>query len=286
MPILDTVVVITSLLWRDATWRYHFYAAPGDTLIVEVKADGTLDAVYFGEFGKRPTLSEIYTDSISWRHISDTLKPYTLEIRKRALYSQLRVRVKLVRLPTPEWKDFNTHLEIVKVKVPYRDTLWDTTYKQIDRWEIFLPPNSDIFFANTYGKSPTFQLRDPVAGVLVFLSPQSVDDSLRFKYGEYFLENPFYRKEVCRIFRYGHLDLYLLEYGEYENAKSGYPFRALDRFLGVEVGCFTTHLRGGTYAFVLENKGNETKNVVVRVVSIRLIPVVITRYRVIERPSR
>ncbi len=286
MPILDTAVVITSLLWRDATWRYSFYAAPGDTVVLEVRASGPLDAVYFGEFGKRPILSEIYTDSVAWHLVSDTIKPYTLEIHRRALYSRLKVRVRVVRRPTPEWRDFNTHLEVVKVKVPYRDTLWDTTYKQIDRWEIFLPPNSDIFFANTYGKPPTFQLRDPTAGVVVFLSPQSVDDSLRFKYGEYFLENPFYRQEVCKTFRYGHLNLYLLEYGEYENAKAGYPFRALEKFMGVGVGCFSASLRGGSYAFILENRGSETENVVVRIVSLRLIPIVITRYRIIERPSR
>lgn len=286
MPILDTVVVITSLLWRDAVWRYSFYAAPGDTLLINVKARGSLDAVYFGEFGKRPVLSEIYTDSVGWRYVSDTLKPYTLELHRRALYSRVKVRVRILRRPASGWEDFNTRLRIVKVRVPYADTLWDTTYRQIDRWEIFMPPNSDIFFANTYGKSPTFSLEGPTAGVLIFLSPLRVDDSLRFKYGEYFLENPFYRQEVCKLFRYGHLELYILDHEEYENAKAGYPFKALERFLGVEVGCFTVQLQEGTYAFVLRNRGDETQNVVVRIVALRLVPVVVTRYKVIERPSR
>ncbi len=286
MVILDTVVVLTSLLWRDVVWKYSFYAAPGDTLLVEVRSDKSLDAVYFGEFGKDPILSEIYTDSVSWRHVSDTIRPYTIEVHKRAFYAKVKVNVKVERRPLPHWRNFNTRLKIVKVKVPYRDTLWDTVYSQIDRWEVFMPPKSDIFFSNMYGKSPVFQLRGPTAGILVFLAPLSVDDSLRFKYGETYLENPFYRKEVCRIFRYGHLDAYVVDYDAYEDAKAGYDFRPIERFLGVEIGCFTVDVPSGTYALILKNNASKTKNVVVRLLNRKLVPIVVTRYRVIEKPSR
>lgn len=280
------MVVLTSLLWRGGVWRYSFYAAPGDTLLISVRADGALDAAYFGEFGKEPTLSEIYTDSVRWRYVSDTVKPLTLEIRRRGLYVKVRARVRVERRPLPRWRDFNTHLRIVKVKVPYTDTLWDTTYTAIGRWEVFLPPQTDIFFGNTFGKSPVFHLEGPTAGVLLFVAPVEVDDSLRFRYGDAFLENPFHRSEVCKAFRYGHLDVSIVDYEGYENAKAGYDFRPIEAFTGVGMGCFTADLPPGTYAFILTNRANETEDVVVRILNRKLLPVVVTRYRVIEKPSR
>ncbi|NPA79627.1 MAG: hypothetical protein GXO29_01060 [Thermotogae bacterium] len=286
MPVLDTSIVLTSLLWRTASWRYPFYAAPGDTLVITVVSDRELEAVYFGEFGEPPFLSEIYTDSITWIHVSDTVRPYTLEVRFRALLSKARVRVRILRKPAPGWENFNTTLKVVRVKVPYKDTLWDTTYVQIGRWEVFLPPKSDIFFAHTYGREPVFRLEGPTAGALIFLAPLKIDDSLRYKYGEFFLENPFHRDRVCKYFRYGHMDLAIVPYSEYENARAGYPFRAVEEFPGVEVGCFRVHMPAGEYAFILKNNAADAKNVVVRVLNLRLVPVVITRYRIIEKPSR
>jgi len=245
-----------------------------------------MSAVYLREFGKEILLSEIYTNSVLWRYVSDTIRPYTLEVQHKGLLSKLKVRVSIKRFPSPRWKDFNTHLRIVKVKVPYKDTLWDTTYSYVGRWEVFLPPKSDIFFAGTYGKEPIFTLEGPTSGVLVFVAPLNYDDSLRFKYGEGFLENPFYRQEVCSQSRPGHLDLYIVSAEEYENAKRGFPFSSIDRLLGITYGCFFVRLPSGRYAFILNNRSNEAMNVVVRVVQAKLIPIILTRYRTIEKPVR
>ncbi len=286
MTVIDTTVVLTAVLWRKGVWEYHFFAAPMDTLKILVRSSEDLDGVYFGEFGKKPKLSEIYTDSIFWTFVSDTVRPYTLRVEKSGLWKRVRVDVVVERFPAPGWRDFKTTLRIRRVKVPYEDTLWDTVVVYLGKWEVFMPPKSDIFFSNTYGKEPRFTLKGPTSGVIIYTAPLKTDDSLRFRYGEFFLENPFYREEVCGVFSAGKVDLYVLRREEYERARLGYPFSAVDEFLGISFGCFHVGLTSGEYGFVLENRADEALNQVVRILQIRLKPITITRYRVVEEPTR
>jgi hypothetical protein len=124
---IDGTITLLSFLWIPKAKFYYFYSAPGDSLVIKVKANKELDGVYFGRFNERPLLSEVYTKNVVWSAKSDTQTLWFIMFLQSGFFEKNEVSFEVWRFNNDSsLKNFNTRVIFERRKVFYVDTLWDS----------------------------------------------------------------------------------------------------------------------------------------------------------------
>jgi hypothetical protein len=143
---IDGTITLLSFLWIPKAKFYYFYSAPGDSLVIKVKAKKELDGVYLGRFNERPLLSEVYTKNVVWSAKSDTQTLWFIMFLQAGFFEKNEVSFEVWRFnKDSSLKNFNTRVIFERRKVFYVDTLWDSVPKLYKTWRVLIPPLSSSF---------------------------------------------------------------------------------------------------------------------------------------------
>lgn len=283
MVVVDTVIGIFSFLWIPKTYTFYFFAAPGDSISITVDAHKELDGIYLGKYGQKPIMSEVYVKNISWVIKSDTVEPFFLAFLQVGLWEGNRVKFKILRFNGDSaYKNFNTRVVFKEKRVYYEDTLWDTVVVMYKKWRIIIPPFSNSFYGALFDGEPVFQGNEYCEYIL-WIAPTSYDDSLRFLWGDNFLESRNTRLQICkRTSRGGNLNVFVLDYEDFKN----YNMRPIKEIKMVYRGCYVFQLPAGRFGLVVENLIGNSNDITLRLAKVILKPRVMKHYKVIKIPIR
>jgi len=261
-----------------------FYAAPGDSIKIEVIAKKELDGVYLGLYENRPFLSEVYTENVVWNIFSDSIRLYSITVFQSGLWKMNRVNIRVYRKNVDStYKDFDVRVSFKVKRVPYDDTLWETVYDEYYKWRFIIPPVSNSFYGAMFNGDATFDMKDK-GGLILWIASTQYDDSIRFVYGDMFLKDQIRRNEVCsQNAKYGNLSLYILKYDDYAKGDilPVYDIKNVSR------GCFKVEsLEKGKYGIVIENTSSSSADITLRLILVYLKPKVIRKYKSVKVPVR
>lgn len=283
MVIVDTVIGIFSFFWIPKTYTFYFFAAPGDSISITLEAERELDGIYLGKYDQKPILSEVYVKNISWTIRSDTVEPFFLTFLQLGLWERNRFKFKILRFNGDSaYKSFNSRVVFKEKRVYYEDTLWDTVVVMYKKWRIIIPPFSNSFYGALFDGEPVFQ-NDKYGEYILWIAPTGYDDSLRFLWGDNFLERRDIRFNICKETRRGGgLNVFLLDYEDFRN----YNIRPIREIKMVYRGCYGFRLSDGKFGIVVENSTGSLNDITLRLAKVILKPRVIKNYKVIKVPDR
>jgi len=269
---LEGTLILLSIFWIQKTSSHYFYSAPGDSLVIKVKAQKELDGIYFGKFNERPLLSEVYTKEVVWSVKSDTQSLWYLTFLQSGFFKKNKVSFEILRFNRDSsFINFDTRVVFERKRVLYVDTVWDSVPALYKTWRVLIPALSSSMYGALFDGEMDFESSgEPF---MIWVADRSYDDSLRFLFGENFLE-----RRTCPSAGLGRILNVLVV-----DRKRSDPIRILR--LSVN-SCERFDLQGGSYSLILENLSNERADLVVRLLKIRLIPKEIKRYKYINIPKR
>jgi hypothetical protein len=269
---VEGVITLFSLLWIPKIKYYHFYSAPGDSIVLKVKSQRELDGVYFGRFNERPLLSEVYTKDVIWSVKSDTQTLWFIMFLQVGFFERNLAFFEVWRFnKDSSLINFDVSVVFERKKVPYFDTLWDSIPTSYKTWRVLIPALSSSIYGALFDGEMTFEAEgEPF---ILWVADRSYDDSLRFLFGENFLE-----RKGCIGSGFGKVINALVM-----NRESSDPVK----ILRVNVNsCERFDLEKGKYSMVLENLSSERVDLVVRLLKIKLKPKEIKRYKYVNIPRR
>ncbi|MEO0150022.1 MAG: hypothetical protein ABIL23_06350, partial [candidate division WOR-3 bacterium] len=118
---------------------------------------------------------------------------------------------------------------------------------------------------------------------ILWIAPTGYDDSLRFLWGDNFLERRDIRFNICKETRRGGgLNVFLLDYEDFRN----YNIRPIREIKMVYRGCYGFRLSDGKFGIVVENSTGSLNDITLRLAKVILKPRVIKNYKVIKVPDR
>jgi hypothetical protein len=269
---IDGTVTLLSFLWIPKTKFYYFYSAPGDSLVIKVKAKKELDGVYLGRFNERPLLSEVYTKDVVWSAKSDTQTLWFIMFLQTGFFEKNEVSFEVWRFnKDSSLKNFNTRVIFERRKVFYVDTLWDSAPKLYKTWRVLIPPLSSSLYGALFDGELSFD--SDGENFVLWVAERSYDDSLRFLFGENFLER---RRCISAVFGKV-LNAFVVHYVSLDTLK----------FVRVNLNsCERFYLPEGKYLLILENLSTDRVDLVVRLLKVKITPKEIKRYKYVNFPRR
>ncbi|MFZ8826037.1 MAG: hypothetical protein ACO2OT_04255 [Candidatus Caldipriscus sp.] len=272
MKAIDGTITLLSFLWIPKAKFYYFYSAPGDSLVIKVKANKELDGVYLGRFNERPLLSEVYTKEVVWSAKSDTQTLWFIMFLQTGFFEKNEVSFEVWRFNNDSsLKNFNTRVIFERRKVFYVDTLWDSVPKLYKTWRVLIPPLSSSLYGALFDGELSFE--SDGENFVLWVAERSYDDSLRFLFGESFLER---RRCISAVFGKV-LNAFIVHHVSLDTLK----------FVRVSLNsCEKLYIPEGKYLLILENLSTDRVDLVVRLLKVKLIPKEIKRYKYVSFPRR
>ncbi len=284
MLVIDSTLSLFSFFWIPKVLSLLFYAAPGDSIRVEISAKNELDGVYLGLYEDRPFLSEVYTRRVVWNIFSDSIRLYSITVFQRGFWERNRVNIRVYRkYGDSAYKDFDIRVSFKVKRIPYEDTLWERVYDEYHKWRFIIPPLSNTFYGAMFNGDAVFDIKNN-GGLILWIAFTEYDDSIRFIYGDMFLKDRIRRNEVCSYSaKSGNLSLYILKYDDYAKGEilPVYDIKNVSR------GCFKVErLNKGKYGIVIENTSSSSVDITLRLITVYLRPKVIRKYKSVKVPVR
>jgi hypothetical protein len=269
---IDGTITLLSFLWIPKAKFYYFYSAPGDSLVIKVKANKELDGVYLGRFNERPLLSEVYTKEVVWSAKSDTQTLWFIMFLQTGFFEKNEVSFEVWRFNNDSsLKNFNTRVIFERRKVFYVDTLWDSVPKLYKTWRVLIPPLSSSLYGALFDGELSFE--SDGENFVLWVAERSYDDSLRFLFGENFLER---RRCISAVFGKV-LNAFIVHHVSLDTLK----------FVRVSLNsCEKLYIPEGKYLLILENLSTDRVDLVVRLLKVKITPKEIKRYKYVSFPRR
>ncbi len=272
MKVIEGTITLLSILWIPKINFYYFYSAPGDSLIIRVKSQREIDGIYMGRFNEKPLISEVYTKEVNWSAKSDTQTLWFIMFLQIGIFERNKVSFEIWRFNgDSSLKNFDTRVIFEGKKVFYVDTIWDSVPTLYKTWRVLIPALSSSLFGALFDGEMEFESLGE--NFIMWVAERSYDDSLRFLFGERFLE-----RRACTGRNFGKvLNVLVTNYG------SDDPVKIIRMNLN---SCEKFYLEEGKYLLVLENLSNDRVDLVVRLLKIRLIPKEIKKWKYLKIPRR
>ena len=272
MKAIDGTITLLSFLWIPKAKFYYFYSAPGDSLVIKVKAKKELDGVYLGRFNERPLLSEVYTKDVVWSAKSDTQTLWFIMFLQAGFFEKNEVSFEVWRFNNDSsLKNFNTRVIFERRKVFYVDTLWDSVPKLYKTWRVLIPPLSSSLYGALFDGELSFE--SDGENFVLWVAERAYDDSLRFLFGESFFE-----RRRCTSSAFGKvLNAFVVHYVSLDTLK----------FLRVNLNsCEKFYIPEGKYLLILENLSTDRVDLVMRLLKVKITPKEIKRFKYVNFPRR